>query len=145
MIKHHVWDTDLGAQHHLKRHLSICSRCASRILELPWYTQNETHLFKDGMCCIMEKPDGGDTLCGSQVLQIHQKRDRIKMEEVLSQRPQSPQVLHQLHPQTTFCKTLSLRRAVSFKVTVEHGTRLCLQLTGLFGTHGIGDGGHSKA
>lgn len=56
------------------------------------------------MCCIMEQPDRGDAFCGSQVLQVHQKCDRVKAQEVLSQRSESPEILHQLRTQASVCE-----------------------------------------
>lgn len=64
------------------------------------------------MCCIMEEPDRGDALRGSQVFEIHQKCDGVKPQEVLGQSSEGPQVLHQLRAQASVRRSPPADRAV---------------------------------
>ncbi len=48
------------------------------------------------MSCIMKEPEGGDALARPQRLQVRQKSDRIKMQQVFGQLTQCPQISNHL-------------------------------------------------
>lgn len=87
----------------------------------------------------MKEPDRSDALCGSQVLQIHQKCDGIKAQEVLSQCSESPQILHQLHVQASIHKDPSPDRAEACTQDLQ-AEEAQTEVIGL----GIGVGGQSR-
>lgn len=82
---------------YVERHVPTSSRCAMQGGGQQCFKiggLGATHLFKDRVCCVVKEPDRSDALCGSKVLQIHQKCDGIEAQEVLSQCSESPQILH---------------------------------------------------